>query len=122
VLYHLRQPVEVLKDMARVSDRLFLWTHYYDPVALDRPEVAVHFASQNARAVDDFEFTEHRYEYKDALAWNGFCGGSASYANWLERDAILECLRRAGFRSIEIGFDDPMTRHGPAFALVAQRS
>jgi hypothetical protein len=121
VLYHMRQPVEVLNDMARVSDRLVLWTHYYDPAVLDHPEVAAHFGPETSRTVGDLTFTEHHYDYHAALAWNGFCGGSAHYANWLERDTILECLRLAGFSSIEIGFDEPMAQHGPAFALVARR-
>ncbi len=121
VLYHMRDPVEVLNAMARVSDRLVLWTHYYDPAVLDHPEIAVHFGSATERAIGDLTFTEHRYEYGEALAWNGFCGGSAHYANWLERDTILECLRRAGFDSIEIGFDEVMAQHGPALAIVARR-
>jgi SAM-dependent methyltransferase len=121
VLYHMRDPVAVLQAMTRVSDRLALWTHYYDPAVLDHPEIAVHFGSATERAIGDLTFTEHRYEYGEALTWNGFCGGSAHYANWLERDTILECLRRAGFDSIEIGFDEAMAQHGPALALVAQR-
>lgn len=121
VLYHMRQPVEVLQDMARLSDRLVIWTHYYAPALLDEPDVAAHFGSQSSRTLGDLTFTEHHYEYHDALGWNGFCGGSAHYANWIERDTILESLRRAGFSSIEIGFDEPMTPRGPAFAVVAQR-
>ena len=122
VLYHMRLPVEVLTDMAAVSDRLVVWTHYYDPaIVVDWPDVAAHFRAHTTRTVGDLEFTEHRYEYNTALDWKGFCGGSAHYANWLERDTILECLRRAGFSSIEIGFDEPRAKHGPAFAFVAQR-
>jgi methyltransferase family protein len=123
VLYHMRQPVEVLTDMARVSDRLVIWTHYYDPdVVGSSPEQAARFSAHTTRTVDDLVFTEHRYEYQRALEWKGFCGGSARYANWLERDTILECLRRAGFSSIEVGFDEPRAQNGSAFAVVAQRS
>ncbi len=123
VLYHMRQPVEVLNDMARVSDRLVIWTHYFDPVILgDGQELGHRFSAHTRRVVDGLTFTEHRYEYTRALDWKGFCGGSAPYANWIERETILECLRRAGFRSLEIGFDEPGAQNGPAFAVVAQRS
>ena len=122
VLYHMREPVEVLTDMATVSDRLVIWTHYYDPAMEDDwPEIASRFSAHSTRSLGDLAFTEHRYEYAKALEWQGFCGGSAHYANWLERDTILECLRRAGFSSIEIGFDEPRAQNGPAFAVVAQR-
>jgi Protein of unknown function (DUF1698) len=122
VLYHMRQPLELLISIAAVTDRLALWTHYYDPIVQDWPEVASHFSTHATRSVGGLTFTEHRYDYHDALDWAGFCGGSAPYANWLERDTILECLRRSGFDSIEIGFDEPRAQHGPAFALVALRT
>jgi hypothetical protein len=122
VLYHMREPVEVLTELATLSDRLVVWTHYYDPAIVDDwPDVAAHFSAHTTRTLGDLTFTEHRYEYSAALEWRGFCGGSAQYANWLERDTILECLRRAGFGSIEVGFDEPRAQHGPAFALVARR-
>jgi hypothetical protein len=123
VLYHMRQPVEVLNDMAAVGDRLAIWTHYFDASIVEsRPEIAAKFTGQVARTIGDLTFTEHRYEYGAALDWQGFCGGSSQYANWLERDTIIECLRRAGFTSIEIGYDQPLAQNGPAFALVAQRN
>jgi hypothetical protein len=30
VLYHMTDPISVLTKMARISDKLFFWTHYYD--------------------------------------------------------------------------------------------
>ena len=95
VLYHMRLPVEVLTDMAAVSDRLVVWTHYYDPaIVVDWPDVAAHFRVHTTRTVGDLQFTQHRDQYNTALDWKGFCGRSAHYAHWLERDTILECLRR----------------------------
>ena len=29
VLYHMRNPVELLRNIARVTDRVFIWSHYY---------------------------------------------------------------------------------------------
>jgi hypothetical protein len=122
VLYHMREPVEVLNELAAVSDRLAIWTHYFDEAIIEnRPDVAVKFNGHTDRTMGDLSFTEHRYEYGPALDWKGFCGGSAPYANWLERDTILDCLRRTGFRSIDVGFDEPLAQNGPAFAIVAQR-
>jgi hypothetical protein len=122
VLYHMRQPLEVLNEMAKISDRLMIWTHYYEPDIIEKsPEVAGKFSAHTVRTVGDLAFTEHRYEYGAALDWKGFCGGSSQYANWLERDTILECLRRAGFDSIEIGYDEPRAQNGPAMAVVARR-
>ena len=30
VLYHMEDPIKLLKLISRTSDRLFVWTHYYD--------------------------------------------------------------------------------------------
>src|SRR5689334_5536438 len=35
VLYHLRDPARLIALLARVTDRLFVWTHYYDPAVVE---------------------------------------------------------------------------------------
>ena len=36
VLYHMTSPVELLQLLSRVTDRLFMWTHYYDEAIISR--------------------------------------------------------------------------------------
>jgi SAM-dependent methyltransferase len=122
VLYHLDDPIAALALMGRVSDRLLIWTHYYDAVVLDaNPAFAGRFYAGERADHDGFEYTRYRQNYGEALKWHGFCGGSKAYCHWLGRQDILGMLHRLGFERIEVGFDHPNHPNGPAFAVVAQR-
>lgn len=122
VLYHMVDPLRLLGLLGDASDRLFLWTHYYDADVVRRREDANLFAPPQTLPCDGFECMGSRRAYPGAaLAWSGFSGGANPYAVWLSRDGILGFLRSRGFAHIEIGFDHPSHPNGPAFALAARR-
>ena len=122
VLYHMEEPVELLKLISKVSDKTFLWTQYYDEnIISKRPDLAHKFT-----AVRSFEYDRVSYEYstqsyKDSLNWAGFCGGPKPVSRWLTRDSIIRALRQFGFVDIQVGFDAPDHPNGPAFALCAKK-
>lgn len=122
VLYHMEEPVKLLKLISKVSDRLFLWTHYYDrEIILNKEEI-----SQKFSPVSSFEFDGVAYEcstqsYQDSLEWLGFCGGPKPISKWLTRDSILKALRQFGFTDIQFNFDHPDHQNGPAFAICAKK-
>jgi uncharacterized protein DUF1698 len=122
VLYHMTDPVDLLKKLAATTDRLFIWSHYYDQ---DLIEGAAHlrlfFEKPLTLTVDGLAMKVARKRYDAALEWKGFCGGSAPYAVWMSRAAILEQLKAAGFARVEIAFDQPDHPNGPAVALCAMR-
>ncbi len=129
VLYHMTEPVRFLEKFSRCSDRMFLWTHYFESdlskwnPALEsqirsgkwnykRPDI-VRFEGLDVRVV--------RQQYGDALGWSGFCGGPEDYSHWIEKSDLLELLSKLGFSRIEIAFDDVEHQNGPAFCVLAQR-
>lgn len=123
VLYHMRDPVQLIALLARrCGGSLFLWTHYYDRelIAANPALAAKHTGSFRGRH-DGFEYVLSRYEYRAALDWGGFCGGSAPYAHWMSRPDILKCLEHFGFGDIRINFDHVCHPNGPALALIAKR-
>lgn len=122
VLYHMRDPMELLAQMAEHTDRLFLWTHYYDSAILTaNPNLRPRFSSRIAQETKGFAYHVHRYNYMDAVNVKGFCGGSAHYSNWLSREAILGALKHFGFQKIVTAHETPDHPHGPCFSLVATR-
>jgi hypothetical protein len=122
VIYHMRNPVELLARLAERTDRLFIWTHYYDAEAVASAGVIVdRFREAIPSEYAGFHHTLQRYEYLHALQWNGFCGGSETYSHWMLRDDILACLKWLGFDDVRINFEYPMYPHGPCFALAALR-
>ncbi|HVG12208.1 MAG TPA: class I SAM-dependent methyltransferase [Flavisolibacter sp.] len=122
ILYHMVNPVELLHLMSKVSDRIFIWTHYFNGEILHRqPNLSPKFPSSMAAEYNGFKHTLYRQEYAASLDSAGFCGGSDFFSHWLSREEILSCLNALGYRQIHINFEQPDHPHGPCFALTATR-
>lgn len=124
VLYHMTNPIELLALLTRVTDTLFLWTHYYDAQLVERhAHVKERLETAGQVAHDGLSFPVYKYRYgaRD-LSSRTFCGGGNEFSYWMSRDAILACLDHYGFGDVEIGFDHPDHQNGPSFAILARRS
>lgn len=123
VLYHMRNPAELLSLMTRAADRVLIWTHYYDEKAVQaHPDVASKFGAGFEYTFGGFKHTLHPYSYgATAPSENFFCDGSTDYGYWMERDDILEFLTRLGFTKQRIGFEAREHPNGPSFAIFAER-
>lgn len=122
VLYHMVDPVELLTLLAATSDRLVIWTHYFDKSLIATSMMARQFkADAEPYQFENATYSLHPREYLEAVKWSGFCGGPETYARWMERDDILDVLRRLGFADVEIAHDVPDHPNGPSFMLMARR-
>lgn len=119
VLYHMTDPVSVLTKMARVSDKLFLWTHYYEKNYCTKNKQI--FDAPHSYKLAGFEGVGAKRYYRESLNWRGFCGGSETHAVWLSKETILKHLGSLGFNKIDIHIDDLNHPNGPAFSFSAQR-
>lgn len=123
VLYHMRNPAELIALACEISEQLFIWTHYYDQEIISKNLNLAHkFSSGILNEYAGFKHTLYRQDYKAALNWAGFCGGNETFSYWLDRDDILRCLRYFGMNDIQTNFEDPAHINGPSFALTAVRS
>ena len=123
VLYHMLNPCELIELMAARSDKVMIWSHYYDAKALA--------ANENVSSDKFSEMTEenhggyahqlHQYNYREALDWDGFCGGAAPFSRWMSKEGIFGCLRHFGFTDIQTNFDAPQHQNGPSICLVATK-
>ncbi len=122
VLYHMTEPLLLLDLICNVTDRVFLWTHYYDPEAVAAGADAPLFGAPALQTQGGFSCIGCRRDYPGAaLAWSGFNGGASPHATWLTRDGILDFLRSRGMTRIELGFDHATHQNGPALAIAASR-
>lgn len=122
VLYHMRNPVELISLLARrCKSHLFLWTHYYDAEAVVRRNWQRRFPHLESAEHEGFRHTLYRQEYGAAIQQSVFCGGTAEQRNWLSRDDIIQCLQHFGFSNLRIQFDEYDHPNGPSLALVADR-
>jgi SAM-dependent methyltransferase len=118
VLYHMAEPLRLLRAIAARTDKVFILTHYFPadgnprrPPFFKRSSVAL-----AGRPIEHFHRLYLRPRWR-ALA----CGGPAAGSCWLRRDDILFALDALGFSRVEIGFENRDVPYRHNFALVAQR-
>ena len=122
VVYHVRNPVELIHNLARVTDRIFIWTHYFVRERLAAiPHMAHRVGASHEADYAGFRHTLNRYNYGDFLDTTRFAGGSEQYSHWLSRDDLLGALRHAGFTDITVGQEEIDHTNGPCINLVAKR-
>lgn len=123
VLYHMEDPAYLLKLISNVTQRIFIWTHYYDAdIIMGNWNLAGKFEKIKTAQIDDLTYSYSVQSYKKALKWNGFCGGPLPFSRWLTRESILNILNKLGFKNIEIRFEQTNHPNGPAFGLYASKS
>lgn len=120
VLYHMKQPAELLHLISKASQKLILWTHYYNP---DNIHLNPHlFEASTTENYLGFEHTIHRQNYRqEALSNSGFCGGMQHFSYWMTRADILRGLAHFGFTQVQINFEQVEHPNGSCFLLVAQK-
>ncbi len=117
VLYHQLDPIHTLQLIAEKAERIFLWTHYYDPQLC----TGKLFRHPETPKTAPFPHTLYPRSYEQALEWDGFCGGPAPTANWLSRADLLTAIDHVGFEVKATAFDHPTHQNGPCLALYAIR-
>lgn len=114
ILYHMQDPVELIRLAAARSDRLFLWTHYY----ADVPRLK-HLRPRTYRghglSVPTYEMT-----YRNS-GLGTFWGGNRASTNWLELPTILAVLAHFGLTETVVIADDHDHLYGPNVTLAASR-
>jgi hypothetical protein len=122
VLYHMEEPIKLLKLISMATNRLFIWTHYYVyEVISKRKDLSQRFSPLTSIEYDGISYEYSKQSYKDTLAWLGFCGGAKPVSKWLTRESILKALNHYGFSNLQINFDHIDHPNGPAFAICAKQ-
>lgn len=122
VLYHQRNPAELIGLVAKAADKVIMWTHYYDEEVISSNSTLRHrFSTANSQEYLDFKYQVRQQNYKSAVHLPWFCGGNAPYSHWMTRDDIIRCLKHFGLNDVRISFEDRLHLNGPSFNLVAIR-
>ena len=123
VLYHSSDPMSLLESVCRVSDNLFIWTHYADPDRMEsNPNLKNKFGpfKRDSFRGLDYGFFEQTYQY--GVTDEEFCGGTGKTSRWLTKDAIVSALRHFGHKELRYGPDDANHPNGPSTCLFSRRS
>lgn len=123
VLYHTLDPVGLLELVAKVTDKVAIWTHYWeeDAVRSDEKISRVFLDDPLDQQWRGRTIRLHPRHYREALGWSGFCGGPETSARWMERDGLMTVLTELGLQNITVLEEETDHLNGPAILLVAQR-
>ncbi len=114
VLYHMKNPVELIELLSKRVRSLFVWTHYYDEALIRSNERArSKFSGSWTANQSGFEHRLHAYGYGDALDWKGFCGGGSESCNWMEKEELDRAFAHFGFKLVDERLESEHV-HGPA--------
>ena len=124
VLYHMKDPLHLLRLIAARTSALYVWTHYFSDAALPEsdPRRKLFAAKPTVERFEGLEIRLYRRTYAGAQHSTGFCGGLFDEHHWIERDDLFRVLEQLGFDSISIEHDDIAHVNGPAFSLFARRT
>ncbi len=123
VLYHMQDPVHLIRAMARRSDALYLWTHYASDLAMPEkdPRRGAMVGEVEVHDVEGLPVRLHKRSYMGAWKSKSFCGGMHDIHRWIERDDILALLGHLGFTDVRVAHDEPAHLYGPSFSVFARR-
>jgi hypothetical protein len=119
----MRNPVELIAQLAKCSSSVFVWTHYYDPaICPNHPKLKYNFKNAVESEFQGFKHTLYKHNY-GYTGGKKFIGGSAAYSHWLTREDILNAFKHFGFGNIQISseHDTPHHVHGPSFTFLAKK-
>ena len=118
VLYHMENPIELLHLISKVSNEIFIWTHYYDyEIILKNTAINQKFSSIKELMYEGESYEYSVQSYNEALEWSGFCGGSTNTSKWLSKMSITKALTNFGYKNISENFDHPTHPNGPAIGI-----
>lgn len=126
VVYHQKNPVELLSLLAGRARHLFIWTHYYDAQFMAaRQDIGRYFEPQPLpNEVAGFAHHLYRKRYAEALEWKGFCGGGDIDTSWLTKADLLGALQNFGFEIVETWDErkdgQPTNPNGPSILIAAR--
>ena len=123
VLYHSHDPVRLLELICERANAVFVWTHYFDEVAMPPGDLRRVPFSEKVETRECRGVTARLHERSYYKAWRDptFCGGLQDRHFWVDREDILSLLSAFGFDVVSIGDDEPNHKNGPSFSVLAAR-
>jgi hypothetical protein len=100
ILYHLPEPWTLIEGIRRISDKVFIWTHY----------------AEEAKATEVNGYRGWWYQesgFKDPLS------GLSPKSFWPAFDSLQDMLRHCGFTRQNIVNKDPHSQPGPNTVIAA---
>ncbi len=116
ILYHMADPLELIKQICLHTSRCFVWTHYY------HADVAAREGARVERVVEKNGFRSTYFE-RDYPTMEGslFLGGNRPRQAWMERDEIIRAFAFFGLHQARVLGDSQESSNGASFSCAFAR-
>jgi hypothetical protein len=126
ILYHQVDPLRLLELASKRSNRIFIWTYYFDERCISSATQGYVFNKglDSIYKLNGEEFTYHFRSYgmktfdTMPIHWSA---GTELYANWLTREDLIKALNILGYKNIRLGVDGVRLDDLPVTSLLASR-
>jgi SAM-dependent methyltransferase len=127
ILYHMRDPVALIKAICNVTDKSFVYTHYYNDERGNNegPRIKRHVNNSGF----DADYYELEYpSYKNPIPGQvkredgNFLGGNTDVRAWMTLGDIVACFKYFGLKKVTILQDWPNNPIGANANLAASRN
>lgn len=123
ILYHSTHPGIFIEACCQVSNRVFVWTHYFDEQLMPSyANLNGRFEPMNEMNLAQVNFPAWRFYYRESLDWKGFCGGQQPFSTWIRKQDIIRLFEAHGFNQIHVFFDDHSHPLGPNICFIAEKN
>ncbi len=106
VLYHQKDPVTLIRNLAKITDTVFVWSQVAGPNTPHGKDTTVH----------GYKGRQNNY-HGTRLTSEGYCGGLHNEAFWFYPDEMRRCFTDNGYTLIEK--DSPDNVNGKSLLFVA---
>ena len=121
VLYHMKEPLELIQAVCATADQACFWTHYYDKALLDRSDhLRPKFGPAESVSFMGREILVARQSYLADLDRTDFAGGMENHSVWISLDGIRDAFDALGFDITVLGKQEDHP-HGPGVTFTAKR-
>jgi len=126
IVYHQVDPLRLLQLASQRSNRIYIWTYYFDEQCASST-IQGYLFNKELNSKYEFSgvnFTYHfrSYGMKDfdnmPKHWSA---GTGLHANWLTRDDLIKALNILGYKNITIQVDGVRLDDLPVISLLASR-
>ena len=117
VLYHMVDPIQLIHDIAKAANNVFVWTHYYSE---ERTDINTQFDLEPIYLTE--KYRGYKQYYGDTSNCAKFYGGTRPYSVWLKKNDIFSMCREAGFENIALIEDNLSHPNGNCVTFFANKN
>lgn len=121
ILYHLENPVQLIKNLSNVANNIFIWTHVYDPSS---PTQSIQDVSYTTITFEDEVYEGAKQKYRENSTSTLYCGGTFYISFWITENSLYKALNKYGFNNIikNEALSDKSHPNGPSISVFCSKT